>query len=145
MSNDSGGLGLLIVILLVLTYGITPLQKLYRRFFPKLTGYDLKSPEEMAKIRAIQLFNISDIKREYQALGMIESYARDKDEAKLKLQERALKSGADAVINVTTNIDNDVSGNVSSIAGMPSMVSGKTSTTTTYHYEGTAVKLVTKA
>ena len=104
MSNDSGGLGLLIVILLVLTYGITPLQKLYRRFFPKLTGYDLKSPEEMAKIRAIQLFNISDIKREYQALGMIESYARDR---------------VDVVINVTTNIDNDVS--------------GKTSTTTTYH------------
>jgi hypothetical protein len=44
------------------------------------------------------------IKHEYQALGMIESYARDR---------------VDVVINVTTNIDNDVS--------------GKTSTTTTYH------------
>lgn len=100
------------------------------------------SPEEIRKIKKVQLFNIPNINQQYEAYGMIESKDTDKEQAKLKLQAEALKLGANAVINVTTNIDNNVTGSVGSVATMPRMVSGKTSTVTTYHYEGTAVKLI---
>jgi uncharacterized protein YbjQ (UPF0145 family) len=106
---------------------------------------DSISPEELSLLKNIQLFNVLNIDKKYTALGMIEAYDTDKIKAKEKLQLQAHTLGADAVINVVTNIDNNVTGSVGSLAGMPRMVSGKTSTTTTYHYEGTAVKLFTKA
>ena len=103
---------------------------------------DSISPEELSQLKKIQLFNVSDINKKYTALGMIEAYDTDKIKAKEKLQLKAHTLGADAVINVVTNIDHNVTGSVGSVAGMPKMVSGKTSTNTTYHYEGTAIKFI---
>ncbi len=132
---------LLFVGMLIWKYVLKPLSTLYRTMFPKLEGLALKTAEEMDQVRNIQLFNISDINQEYNVLGMIEAQDIDKVKAKEKLQLQALELGANAVINVISNIDNNVIGSVGSVATMPRMVSGKTSTITTYHYEGTAVKL----
>ena len=96
---------------------------------------------EIDDIVKVQLFNIANINQDYEVLGMVEAKDVNKEQAKRKLQLQVLELGGDAVINVMTNIDNNVTGSVGSVAGMPRMVSGSTSTVTTYHYEGTAVKL----
>jgi len=131
----------LIVIFVFYAVIVRPVVWLYKQMFPKIDGLALKTEEEMNTIRKIQLFNIPNIGREYSVLGMIEASDTDKTQAKEKLQLQALELGANAVINVIFNIDNNVKGSVGSVAGMPRMVEGKTSTLTTYHYEGTAIKL----
>ena len=98
--------------------------------------------DTLEKIKNIKLFNISDIGYEYKAFSMIESMDGDREIAKLKLKEKALRLGADAVINVTTNIDNKSTTTIGSVPGMPRLVSGKTTHDTIYCYEGTAVKLL---
>ena len=95
--------------------------------------------DTLAKIKNIKLFNISDIGYKYKAFSMIESMDGGREIAKMKL--KALKLGADAVINVTTNIDNKSTTTIGSVPGMPRLVSGKTTHDTTYYYEGTAIKL----
>lgn len=141
--NADNILVLLLVVFLFYAVIVRPLKWLFKDMFPKLEGLAIKTAEEMEQIRKIKLFNISDIKEEYKVLSMIESYDTHKEQAKEKLQLQALELGANAVINVTTNIDNNVKGNMGSVASMPRVVSGSTSTITTYHYEGTAVKLFT--
>ena len=131
----------LIAIFVFYAVIVRPAVWLYKKMFPKLEGLSLKTEEEMNTIRKVQLFNIADIDKKYSVLGMIEAFDTDKTQAKEKLQLQALELGANAVINVTTNIDNNIKGSVGSVAGMPRMVEGKTSTVTTYHYEGTAIKL----
>jgi uncharacterized protein YbjQ (UPF0145 family) len=98
--------------------------------------------ETLLKIKNIKLFNISDIGYEYKAFSMVESMDGDREIAKMKLKEKALRLGADAVINVMTNIDNKSTTTIGSVPGMPRVVSGKTTHDTTYCYEGTAVKLL---
>jgi len=132
----------LLVAILAWAFILKPLRYFFRVMFPKLEGIVDRTPEELNQIKTIQLFNISDIGRAYDVLGMIESQNPDKIKAKEKLQEEAYKLGADAVINVSTNIDNNITSRVGSVATMPRLVEGKTSTITTYHYEGTAIKLV---
>ncbi len=134
---DIISVGILILIVLGTFFYFHPIPKK-----KKTTPFNNKTKEEMQKIQSIQLFNISDIEQPYKALGMIEAHDTDKSQAKEKLQLQALKLGADAVINVSTNIDNNVTGHIGSVATMPRVVSGNTSTVTTYHYEGTAVKLI---
>jgi uncharacterized protein YbjQ (UPF0145 family) len=138
-------IGLLLAIFLLYAVVVRPLVWLYKKMFPKIEGLALKTEEEMANIRKVKLFNIPNISEGYTALGMIEAFDTDKTQAKEKLQLQALELGGNAVINVISNIDNNVKGSVGSVAGMPRMVEGRTSTVTTYHYEGTAVKLLTKA
>ena len=135
----------LIVIFVFYAVIVRPAVWLYKKMFPKLEGLALKTKKEMDAIRKVQLFNIADIDIKHSVLGMIEASDIDKTKAKEKLQLQAFELGGNAVINVMSNIDNNVKGNVGSVAGMPRMVEGKTSTVTTYHYEGTAVKLLTKA
>ena len=135
----------LIVIFVFYAVIVRPTIWLYKQMFPKIKGLALKTEEEMNTIRKIQLFNIPNIGKKYSVLGMIEASDVDKSQAKEKLQLQALELGGNAVINVISNINNNVNGSVGSVAGMPRMVEGKTSTITTYHYEGTAVKLLTKA
>jgi uncharacterized protein YbjQ (UPF0145 family) len=135
----------LIVIFVFYAVIVRPAVWLYKQMFPKIEGLALKTEEEMNTIRKVQLFNIANIDKKYSVLGMIESFDIDKTQAKEKLQLQALALGGNAVINVISNIDNNVKGSVGSVAGMPRMVEGRTSTVTTYHYEGTAVKLLTKA
>ncbi len=96
----------------------------------------------MNAIRQIQLFNVPNIDKKHSVLGMIEAQDTDKTQAKEKLQLQALELEGNAVINVISNIDNNVKGSVGSVAGMPRIVEGRTSTTTTYHYEGTAIKFI---
>ena len=135
----------LIVIFVFYAVIVRPAVWLYKKIFPKLEGLSLKTEEEMDAIRKVQLFNIADIDKKHSVLGMIEAFDTDKTQAKEKLQLLALELGANAVINVVSNIDNNIKGSVGPVAGMPRMVEGKTSTVTTYHYEGTAIKLLTKA
>ena len=132
----------LIIIFVFYAVIVRPSVWLYKKMFPKLEGLALKTEEEMTAIRDIQLFNIPNIDKKYSVLGMIEAFDTDKTQAKEKLQLQALELGGNAVINVMSNIDNNVKGSVGSVASMPRMVEGKTSTVTTYHYEGTAVKLI---
>ena len=132
----------LLVAILAWAFILKPLRHFFRVMFPKLEGIVDRTAEELEQIKTIQLFNISDIGKAYDVLGMIEAHATDKTKAKEKLQEEAYALGANAVINVSTNIDNDVTGSIGSVATMPRLVDGKTSTTTTYHYEGTAIKLL---
>ena len=86
--------------------------------------------------KKIQLFNTSDIGRNYIALGMVEWTANNQDAAVVKCLEQAQKMGASAIVNfqlatstnvyTTTNIfnknDKSVNSNVK------------------YFYTGTAVK-----
>ncbi len=116
------------------------LYSFYKKIFPKLEGLALKTTEEIEIIKEIQLFNIANINKEYEAFGMIESYDIDKEFAKVKLQLKAFELGASAVINVTTNIDNNITGTIGSVRTMPKLTTGKTRTETTYHYIGTAVR-----
>ena len=132
----------LLVAILAWALIFKPLRHFFRVMFPKLEGMVDRTAEELEQIKSIQLFNISDIGKTYAVLGMIEAHDIDKTKAKEKLQEEAYALGANAVINVSTNIDNNVTGSVGSVATMPRLVDGKTSTTTTYHYEGTAIKLI---
>jgi len=132
----------LLVAILAFAFIYKPLRYFFRVMFPKLEDIVERTPEELAKINNVQLFNISDIGKVYEVLGMIEAQDTDKTKAKEKLQEEAYVLGANAVINVSTNIDNNVTGTVGSVVTMPRIVEGKTSTATTYHYEGTAVKLI---
>jgi len=135
----------LLVAILAFAFIYKPLRYFFRTMFPKLEGIVDRTAEELEQIKSIQLFNISDIGKAYDVLGTIEAHAIDKTIAKEKLQEEAYALGANAVINVSTNIDNNLTGSIDSVATMPRMVEGKTSTVTTYHYEGTAIKLRTKA
>lgn len=132
----------LIVIFLFYALIVRPEVWLYKKMFPKLEGLALKTEDEMNAIRQIQLFNVPNIDKKHSVLGMVEVQDTDKTQAKEKLQLQALELGGNAVINVISNIDNNVKGSVGSVAGMPRMVEGKTSTVTTYHYEGTAIKLI---
>ena len=91
------------------------------------------------EIDRIELFSIPELGREYDVLGMVESRDRDQEKARVKLQHQALKLGANAVLNVRTYVDNNVSGRVDTVLGMPRMPYGRSSTVTTYHYEGTAI------
>jgi len=132
----------LLVAILAWAFILKPLRHFFRVMFPKLQGIVDRTPEELEQINSVQLFNISDIGKAYDVLGMIEAHAIDKTKAKEKLQEEAYALGANAVINVSTNIDNNVTGSVSSVTTMPRLVDSKTSTTTTYHYNGTAIKFI---
>ena len=100
------------------------------------------SPETQAKIKKVKLFNISNINEKHEVLGMIESSDTNKDKARRNIQAKACILGANAVINITTHIDNNVSGYVSTESIRSKMVSGETTTVTTYHYEGTAIRII---
>ena len=94
----------------------------------------------MSKIKKVQLLNVSTLGHEFEIYGMIECEDTDKEIAKIKLQAEAYLLGATAVINVSIAVDNSTTTTIGSVATMPRMIEGRTSTITTYHYSGTAIK-----
>ncbi len=129
---------LLIFGYLIWRFILSPILSFFKKP-PKPHEIETKTDEEMKHIINIKLFNVSTINQEYKVIAMIESHDKKKEQAKRKLQLEALKVGGNAVINVTTSIDNNVTGSVGSVAGMPRVTTGSTSTETTYHYDGTAI------
>jgi len=100
------------------------------------------STEELIKIQNIKLFNTSNITQKFEVCTMVEANATNQERAKVLLQAEAFKFEANAIINVTINIENNVKGKIRSARGMPNIIQGNTSTITTYHYVGTSIKLL---
>ena len=139
VTSRIGSIVAFVLLFIVIIGTFLTYHPIYKR--KKKDTFKKYSSEELRKIKKVQLFNISNIGQEYEVCEMIESRDTNKEQAKLKLQIKAFEIGANGIINVTTNIDNNIIGSVGSVVGMPRMVSGTTSTVTTYYYEGTAIKL----
>lgn len=96
--------------------------------------------------REVELFNIEEIGKKYEVLGFIQSSRNDEKSAQNSLMEQAIDLGANAIIKYTKTIDNNTSGYVStsilSYFTNISHVHGETTTDTTYHLSGTAVKIL---
>lgn len=108
---------------------------LIRGFFRALT----RKPEE-PEMAQIPVFTTENIGRNYTALGMVKSSSTDETGGMKELERQAIAMNADAIVAMQMNISNDTSGKVSTGAFSRGYVHGKTSTKTTYHFMGTAVK-----
>jgi uncharacterized protein YbjQ (UPF0145 family) len=141
VTSKIGTIIMLIVLFIVVVVTFFIYHPIRRK--DEMDTFDYAPPRSKLRNEAdkIELFSIPDIGSEYDVLVMVESRDRDKWKARVKLQHRALELGANAVLNVRTYVDNNVSGSVGSVVGMPRVYQGKSSTVTTYHYEGTAIRI----
>ncbi len=119
-------LGIIIYVLYITIRGI----------FRKLT---YKSDNIPSNIQ-LPIFTTENIGKNYLALGMVKSTSHNEAQGMIDLQRQAIAMNADAIVGIQMNISNNVSGNVSSSLFSGKHTSGKTTTATTYHYTGTAVK-----
>lgn len=96
------------------------------------------SDKKRILISKLPVSTLNDANQEYNILEMI-SAKSDKsfEDAKYKLQEKATRLNADAVIGTTQNTESNVTGSVSSSFGS---VGGTTKTSIIYHINGTAIK-----
>lgn len=107
-----------------------------RGFFRKLT-YKV---EDITNSIQLPVFTTENIGRNYIALGMVQSSSVDEASGLKELKRQAIAMNADAIVGMNMNISNNVSGKVSSSLFSGKHTSGRTTTKTTYHYTGTAVK-----
>jgi len=133
--NNFDPYSLMLIIVPIITF------LLLFSFYQKKRHYIYSlSRDELSKIKKVQLLNVSTLGHEFEIYGMIECEDTDKEIAKIKLQAEAYLLGATAVINVSIAVDNSTTTTIGSVATMPRMIEGRTSTITTYHYSGTAIK-----
>lgn len=103
-----------------------------RYLSPKKNTYELDNLN-------LPVFTTENIGRNYIALGMVKSSSDNEAKGLNDLLRQAISMNAEAIVGMNMNISNDVSGNVSSgFSGKHTR--GRTTTKTTYHYTGTAVK-----
>jgi len=110
-----------------------------------------KDELEQVLKKEIKIYNTDKLDKEFKVLGMVEGESvNDRDEAYYEMLKKAEELGADAIINFTEDISNEVSGYTDStgkgLFGMGGVksVSGSTDTTTYYFLKGTAIKFQPK-
>lgn len=98
-----------------------------------------RKPEEVAT-NQLPVFTTENIGKTCTALGMVKSSSMNEVKGMKELQNQAIAMNADAIVAMQMNISNDTSGKVSSDSFSGKHTRGSTSTKTTYHFMGTAVK-----
>lgn len=121
---------LYIVVIVSIIWGV--IRWFIRLFSPK--------KEDTLEYPTLPIFTTENIGRNYTALGMVKSSSVDEASGMKELQSQAIAMNADAIVAMQMNISNDTTGKVRTGAFSRGYVRGDTSTKTTYHYMGTAVK-----
>lgn len=96
----------------------------------------------------VPIFSTENIGRDFVAIKPVSSSHSDKIKAEIDLMEQAEEVGADAIIGCNINVQTHTSGGVSTSRGPLGMgkmeIKDNRSTSSEFHYYGTAIKYVEK-